>query len=198
LDTASAIHALTDVNPEKRAAGAGALFVSGVQRIDTFLTALQNDSAFKRLLVSEDVHGNALPRGARVTVGIAVLRKTFDRIRSANNDAPLAEAPADQDVLEFELHFPEHVQLDILTTNAPGGGGALDRFLEKFGEGIQQVEIEIKNVDQATEILRERFKLEPIYPTTRPGANGTRVNFFLVNIQSGGKVLVELVEQPIR
>jgi methylmalonyl-CoA/ethylmalonyl-CoA epimerase len=198
LDTASAIQALSDANPEKRAAGAGSLFESGVQRIEIFLTALRNDAAFGPLLVSKDSHSQPLPPGARVTVGIAVLRETFDRIRSANNDVPLADAPADQDVLEFELHFPGHVLLDILTTNAPGGGGAIDRFLEKFGEGIQQVEIDVKDVDRATKILRERFKLEPIYPATRPGANGTRVNFFLVNIPTGGKVLVELVEQPIR
>ena len=73
-----------------------------------------------------------------------------------------------------------YVRLDILTTKAPGGNGAIARFLEKFGEGIQQVEIDVTDVDRATEILRTRFKVEPIYPATRPGANGTRVNFFLV------------------
>jgi hypothetical protein len=172
---------------------AASLFDSGVQRIETFLTALRNDAVFGQLLVSTDSRGQALPLGARVTVGIAVLRETFNRICSANENVPLAEAPADQDVLEFELHFPGHVQLDILTTNAPGAGGALDRFLEKFGEAIQQVEIDVKDVDQATEILRERFKLEPIYPATRPGANNTRVNFFLVTVPTGGKVLLELV-----
>ena len=86
--------------------------------------------------------------------------------------------------MEFELEFAEgslpHVHLDILTTKAPGGNGAIARFLEKFGEGIQQVEIDVTDVDRATEILRTRFKVEPIYPATRPGANGTRVNFFLV------------------
>jgi methylmalonyl-CoA/ethylmalonyl-CoA epimerase len=86
-------------------------------------------------------------------------------------------------------------RLDILTTNAPGGRGAIARFLEKFGEGIQQVEIDVTDVDRATEILRTRFQIEPIYPATRPGASGTRVNFFLVTTWDGKKVLVELVEQ---
>jgi hypothetical protein len=53
-------------------------------------------------------------------------------------------------------------------------------------------------VDLATEILRTRFKIEPIYPATRAGANGTRVNFFLVAGREDQKVLVELVEQPKR
>ncbi len=137
---------------------------------------------------------------ARLTVGIAVLPETFEKIRAANGSPPLADAPADQDVLEFELEFAEsgmpYVRLDILTTKAPGGNGAIARFLEKFGEGIQQVEIDVTDVDRATEILRTRFKIEPIYPATRPGANGTRVNFFLVTAINNQKVLVELVEQP--
>jgi hypothetical protein len=123
-----------------------------------------------------------------------------DLIRAANGSVPLADAPADQDVLEFELEFSgsglPHIRLDILTTNAPGGNGAIARFLAKSGEGIQQVEIDVTDVDRATEILRTRFKIEPIYPATRAGANGTRVNFFLVTDHDNKKLLVELVEQP--
>jgi tellurite resistance protein TerC len=192
-DTANSILALSHGDAELRASGAATLFASGLQRIEPFLIELRNDPEFRALLVSHNASGNAFPAGAIVTVGIAVHRETFDRIRAANKDAPLADAPADQDVLEFELHFPGQVQLDILTTNAPGAGGALDRFLGKFGEGIQQVEIDVTNVDRATEILRSRFKLEPVYPATRPGANGTRVNFFLVTAPTSKKVLLELV-----
>ena len=136
----------------------------------------------------------------KTTVGIAVLPETFDKIRAANGSPPLADAPADQDVVEFELEFSDGrrlmLRLDILTTKAPGGNGAIARFLEKFGEGIQQVEIDVTDVDRATEILRTRFKVEPIYPATRAGANGTRVNFFLVTAHDNKKLLVELVEQP--
>jgi hypothetical protein len=35
----------------------------------------------------------------------------------------------------------------------------------------------------------------PIYPGKRPGADGTRVNFFLVPLPDGGKVLIELYER---
>ena len=98
--------------------------------------------------------------------------------------------------VEFAGEFVRSSRLDILTTKAPGGGGAIARFLEKFGEGIQQVEIDVMDVDRATEILRAGFKLDPIYPITRPGANGTRVNFFLVSVRNDKKVLVELVEHP--
>jgi hypothetical protein len=128
------------------------------------------------------------------------LPETFDKIRAGNGSTPVADAPADQDVIEFELElvqdFTAPVRLDILTTRAPGGGGAIARFLEKFGEGIQQIELDVAEVDRATEILRTRFHLDPIYPATRLGADGTRVNFFLVPTADNKKVLVELVEKP--
>ena len=56
------------------------------------------------------------------------------------------------------------------------------------------MEFRCSNVDRATEILKEKFKIVPVYPATRPGADGTRVNFFLVASPDGGKVLIELYE----
>jgi methylmalonyl-CoA/ethylmalonyl-CoA epimerase len=86
----------------------------------------------------------------------------------------------------------------VLTTDAPGGGGAIARYLGKFGEGIQQVEFDVRDVDAATAILRRDFALEPIYPATRAGANGTRVNFFLAAGGDGRNILIELVEKASR
>jgi hypothetical protein len=129
-----------------------------------------------------------------VTVGLAVARETFSPIRIANGTPRLAEVPSDQDAEEFELHFGKDVSLDILTTREPGGNGAIARFLAKFGEGVQQVEFRCSNVNRATEILKEKFRLTPVYPETRPGADGTRINFFLAASPDGGKVLIELYE----
>ena len=129
-----------------------------------------------------------------VTVGVAVRRATFTRIREANGLLPLAVVPPDQDAEEFELHFPNDVSLDVLTTRDPGGQGAVARYLAKFGEGVQQVEFRCKDVNRATQILKENFGLQPIYPQTRAGAGNTRVNFFLVGSANSGKVLIELYE----
>jgi len=130
------------------------------------------------------------------TVGLAVPPESFEEICAVNGSPRLADVPPDQDAREFELHFAGAVKLDILTTKTPGGGGALARFLEKFGPGIQQVEYVAGDVDRATEILRTRFGERPIYPQTRSGADGTRVNFFLAGTPEGKKVLIELVEIP--
>ena len=49
-----------------------------------------------------------------ITVGLAVQRETFNRIRIANGTPRLAEVPPDQDAEEFELQFPPETFLDIL------------------------------------------------------------------------------------
>jgi hypothetical protein len=132
------------------------------------------------------------------TVGIAVAPETFDRVRAANGTPRLADVPPDQDAKEFELNFAQGIRLDILTTREPGGVGAIARYLQKLGEGIHQVELLVRDVDAATEILRSRLGVQPIYAATHPGADGTRVNFFLVSLPQKppeqGKILVELVE----
>ena len=133
-----------------------------------------------------------------ITVGLAVQRETFVRIRLANGTPRLAEVPSDQDAEEFELHFPPDILLDILTTREPGGTGAIAKYLAKFGEGVQQVEFLCTDVDRATQVLKERLKVTPVYPATRAGADGTRINFFLVASPDGGKVLIELYEPKSR
>jgi tellurite resistance protein TerC len=202
--TPELIARLADNDPMERAWTASSLFGAGVFRVLDSLQDWEQDDEWQKVVVREKFESAtpAVPFGARLTVGIAVLPETFDKIRAANGSPPLADAPADQDVLEFEFVLTKggmsYAHLDILTTKAPRGNGAIARFLEKFGEGIQQVEIDVMNVDRATEILRSRFKFEPVYPASRAGANGTRVNFFLVTARNTQKVLVELVEQPKR
>jgi hypothetical protein len=200
--TPELIGRLADQDPAQRAQTAWYLLHHATVQIAWALADWMRDEDFRALIVEERIvrpNEEDVIR-PKLTAGIAVTPDTFEKIRAANGSPPLGDAPADQDVMEFELEFPGNVvpraRLDILTTKAPSGGGAIARFLEKFGEGIQQVEIEVTNVDRVTEILRERFHIEPIYPATRTGADGTRVNFFLVSTWSDKKALVELVESP--
>jgi hypothetical protein len=146
-------------------------------------------------LADEELGPLLLAPKPEITVGLAVPRETFAKIRAANGVSCLAEVPSEQDAEEFELHFSGGPSLDILTSRAPGGDGAIARYLEKFGEGVQQVEFRCLNVDKATEILKEKFGVAAIYPETRPGSDGTRVNFFLVSLPDKGKVLIELYER---
>lgn len=187
---------------------------------DTLIPTLRADDAKERLragrtifelgrLLAEPIAGAWLrdpdlgpllsTPAVRVTVGVAVEPRTFEEIRAVNGNPRLADVPPGEDAREFELHLDGGVRLDVLTTRSDGeanggGSGAIARFLKKFGEGIQQVEFEVTSVDRATELLRTRFHLDPLYPHTRLGADGTRVNFFLAARPDGKKVLIELVE----
>lgn len=184
---ASAIAGLASADSSERRVAADTIYRAGRTSADEAVSLWWKDSELSGLLLG--------PQPV-VTVGLAVERATFGRIRVANGTPRLAEVPAEQDAEEFELHFPDGILLDVLTTREPGGSGAIARYLAKFGEGVQQVEFRCENVDRATEILKEKFDVKPVYPATRPGAGGTRVNFFLVPTPAGGKVLIELYEAP--
>ncbi len=184
---AAAIGKLSSAAPEERARGAAEIFRSGCALAEAVVRQWRVDGELAALL------GGDAPE---ITVGVAVSQETFSQIRAAHGSPRLAEVPPEQDAAEFELHFPGGISLDILTTRDPAAGGAIARYLAKQGEGIQQVEYRTTDVDRAARILKEKFGVAPIYPATRPGADGARVNFFLATPPGGAKVLVELYERP--
>jgi hypothetical protein len=185
-EIAQLIAQLADSDSAKRESASGELYRIGCALGEAATAAWHSDRELASLLTGP------------LTVGAAVEPERFEAIRAAFGHPPLADVPPDQDAKEFEVVLGNEVRLDVLTTREPGGAGAIAKFLEKLGEGIQQVEYPTADVDRATEILKTRFALTPIYPTTRPGADGTRVNFFLVRTADGRKVLVELVEAARR
>jgi hypothetical protein len=170
-----------------RERAAGEIFRLGCGAAEPVLKQWFADPEFRALVSA---------RGPLLTVGVAVEPAQFDEIRRRAGQPRLAQAPPDQDVQEFELHFPHGVRLDMLAPRDPAGEGAIARFLARFGPGIQQVECEVRDVTRATQVVRSRFGFEPIYPETRAGADGTRVNFFLAPVAEGRKILIELVEVP--
>jgi hypothetical protein len=178
---------LAGADAKEREAAAYALFRLGCASAEPVLMKWFADPEFRALV----------PRGGvLLTVGLAVQPPTFEAIRARFGQPPLAEVPADQDVLESELSFAHGVRLDVITPRTATGEGAIAKFLARFGEGIQQVECDVRDVSRATEILQQRFQVQPIYPQIRAGANQTRVNFFLVPIADNRKLLIELVESP--
>lgn len=190
------IRQLADPDPQKRLDSAMRLYMEGGNLCTPLLKKWIADPEFRSLVLPRSLScpGTSESSQASTVVGIAVQPETFRKIREANNSPALADVPPDQDAIEFELHFDDHIDLDILTTRQTGGQGAIARFLTRFGEGIQQIEIYVRDVDRATEILRSRFDQNPVHPKMRAGAGGTRINFFLASLPEGSKVLIELVE----
>jgi hypothetical protein len=181
---ANAIAGLASPDATVRAASGAVLYDQGLALTAAVVSTWLANKEFSSLLWDQPF----------ATVGVAVLPGTFARIRQANGNPKLACVPAGLDAEEFELRLPTEISLDVLSTREPNGEGAIARYLKRFGEGIQQVEFRCKDIDRATEILREKFGVAPVYPETRPGADGTRINFFLVSVPEGGKVLIELYE----
>jgi hypothetical protein len=184
-----AIEGMSSPDSETRAVSATEIYKTGRALADHADYPWWGDEELAALL-----NGNE----PKVTIGLAVTRERFEQIHEAAGLPRLSEVPPDQDALEFELHFPGGLSMDVLTTKDPAGGGAIAKFLEKFGEGIQQIEYLCTNVDRATQILKTKFNVQAVYPDTRQGADGTRVNFFLVPAPDGGKVLIELYEPAPR
>ena len=180
---------LASADEAKKLAAAGDIYRLGRATAGSAIAGWRAESELSALLLEPN---------PVITVGVAVQRDTFSRIRIANGTPRLANVPPDQDVEEFDLNFAEAISLDILTTREPGGSGAIAKYLAKLGEGIQQVEYRCSDVDRASQILKDKFKIASVYPETRAGADGTRVNFFLVKSPDGGKVLIELYELPCR
>jgi tellurite resistance protein TerC len=185
----SAIANLSATDKTVRAAAASEIYRKGRGSADLAIFNWWQDTELSGLLLGPT---------PIVTVGVAVQRETFARIHKANAEPPLEHVPPDQDAEEFELHFADGVTLDVLTSKDPTGRGAIARFISRFGEGVQQVEFRCRNVDRAMSILRKRFDVAAIYPEARPGAGGSKVNFFLVPVRGAAgetaKVLIELYE----
>src|SRR5215831_18772855 len=183
---AELIRQLAQSDPTIRMQAAAEIFAEGVMRAEPIVRAWLADADVAACFVIEAA---LMPQ---TTVGIATFPETFARIRTANASPDLAHVPPDIDAEEFELRLGA-VRLDVLTTRDPDGTGAIAKFLKKHGEEIQQIEWNVRNVERATALVREKIGITPVYPQARIGANQTRVNFFLVHA-AGSNLLIELVE----
>ena len=179
MDLREAVESLASPDLGRRATGGVQLYRAGRDLTDQLFGQWKQDPQFAVLVTGEPV------------VGVAVPPDLFERIRRQMNIGHVADVPPEQCTAEFELRV-EGILLDILTP--VDGDGAIQKFLDRFGPGVQQVELPVSDVAAATEILKTRFQLQPVYPEPRPGSDGTRVNFFLAPAAKGKKVLVELFQ----
>ncbi len=72
-------------------------------------------------------------------------------------------------------------------------GNPLEKFLEKRGEGIHHICLEVEDLDETMKQLREAG-VPLLDEVPRPGADGTRVAF--IHPKGAHGILIELVEVP--
>jgi len=82
-------------------------------------------------------------------------------------------------------------EIELLESTSPDG--VLSRFIDKRGEGIHHIALEVQDCQAVLDKLRAAG-LRTLDETPRPGARGTRVAF--VHPSATGGVLIELVEHP--
>src|SRR5260370_13296013 len=150
---AQSIADLSSADESKRLAAAGDIYRLGRAIAGSAVSEWWADSELAALL-----HG---PNSA-ITVGLAVQRDTFGRIRVANGTPRPPGVPPDQDAEEFELDFVGGISLDILTTREPGGPGAIAKYLARFGEGIHRGKYRSVNVEPPPPSLKENLQVVPV------------------------------------
>jgi methylmalonyl-CoA/ethylmalonyl-CoA epimerase len=118
-------------------------------------------------------------------------------------DAAIAfyERAFDMHVVHQEVNEEQGVREAMLAVGDSGSciqllapltaDSTIAKFLDRSGEGIQQVAYGVDDVDATSAQLRERG-LRLLYDEPRRGTAGSRVNF--VHPKDAGGVLVELVE----
>ena len=85
----------------------------------------------------------------------------------------------------------EPVRIELLQATSPDT--PIGRFIERRGEGVQQIAFRVDDIDSIITKL-VGFGVEMIDEKPRAGANGAMIAF--VHPKSTGGVLVEIVQRP--
>ena len=85
------------------------------------------------------------------------------------------------------------VKIELLESSRPGS--AIDKFIEKRGEGIHHLAFEVDDIHESIATHR-KAGFEPINPQPKEGADNKLINF-LHPRQTGG-VLIELCQEMER
>ena len=114
------IRHLADQDPERRAQAAQDFFMDGKGRTLNWFNEWSADGNFYSLVVQEQF---VLPDGKKVsfpklTIGIAVLPETFEKIHAANGSPPLAEVVVEA-AEEYSQPGRDYQQFTVLIQGGP-------------------------------------------------------------------------------
>jgi len=108
-----------------------------------------------------------------------------------NNNDPITEEIIDQKVVT-EIFDTGQGKIELL--EATSQDSAIGKFIEKRGQGIHHICLQVENIKQAIEELIESG-VDLIDKIPRIGAEGYLIAF--IHPRSTGGVLVELAEKPV-
>lgn len=100
----------------------------------------------------------------------------------------IEEVPSEQvKVAFFTIGETKIELLEPLSEQSP-----IHSFLEKRGEGIHHIALEVDEIDEKLELLKEN-EVQLIHEQAKEGANNTKIAF--IHPKASNKVLLELVEE---
>ena len=108
-----------------------------------------------------------------------------------NNNDPITKEIIDQKVVT-EIFDTGQGKIELL--EATSQDSAIGKFIEKRGQGIHHICLQVENIKQAIEELIESG-VDLIDKIPRIGAEGYLIAF--IHPRSTGGVLVELAEKPV-
>lgn len=92
---------------------------------------------------------------------------------------------------ELKVAFVPVGETNLELVQSTDPGGVMNKFIEKRGEGIHHIALEVEDIDSALEELKSKG-VPLIDQQPRPGAHNTRVAFLHPKGTLG--ILIELVE----
>lgn len=95
----------------------------------------------------------------------------------------------EQNVLEAMLEF-NGIKIQLLSPLSDSG--AIYEYLQRHGEGIQQLALEVDNLDTACDVARKNG-IRVVYEESKSGSNGSKINFLHPKSTTGA--LIELVQK---
>ena len=107
--------------------------------------------------------------------------------REVNEEQGVAEA-----MLGTGEQGEENAKIQLLAPLRPDS--AIGKFLDRNGQGIQQLAYRVKDLDKVSQVLRARG-MRLLYPEAKRGTAGSRINF--VHPKDARGVLLELVEPAV-
>lgn len=101
------------------------------------------------------------------------------------------EQGVEEAMIATGAHHPESAELQLL---APlNDESTIAKFIDKRGQGIQQMAYRVADLDAVSATLRARG-LRLLYDEPKRGTYGSRINF--VHPKDARGVLLELIERP--
>jgi methylmalonyl-CoA/ethylmalonyl-CoA epimerase len=99
------------------------------------------------------------------------------------------ERNIEQGIDEAMLAIPGDTYIQLIAPLGPDT--TIAKFIDKNGEGLQQIAYRVTDINQAMTLI-SKAGLRLIYPEPRKGTSNSKINF--IHPKDAGGILVELVE----